>query len=739
MPVSNETSISGPYYPNGANLSFPFDFKATAANEVIAVDQDGVTISTALYSVTLDDDEGGALTFAAAPTLDDYAEIYVVGDPALTQPSDFDNAGPSFNPRSVTRAFDRAALRDLKQQRDIDRSIKVPFGETGFSFPGVSDRAGKYQALDALGRAVAASGTGNDPNLRADLAAVGGGALMAFIEAGAGAQVADVQEAIRQAGVYLVRYLEEGEEDHTAAFAKASAAAQALKLPLIVTGGPLYRVSGWVIPRAGGGIDIRIADHVTLKLPDDAGPSATILTIKADNTRLVGGSFDGNIDVLDDGDRYCIKAFSEVVGTPISGVILSPRFAGNCSGEGIFVLGAHNTHAIGVRTANTGLNGISFVTGNTAVPGYDTDIVDCSIQYCESDRRMVAAPANQGGLKFYEYGVSATAKEIIRCTIFQSRSFLSEDHDDGAAGNVGLEIWGRGRDNKIVSSHAEGGSIAFSTAKGNHSAIIIGCTGRRAKHIIFETAAAHDQQIIGGIADCDDFTGTGVSLDFQLIAVEPVLAMACHGVEILKPAVRGILAIAPAPTTPNVWRGENINASAEIHFGTSANAHAVDIQNIKGGSIDVYVDGNDADGSKGVVAAGCRSLSIKVKARRMDSQIVQLLRTTAGESDYIHIDVESLDGTGGLCQLANGGGGSFGNACTLRARGTFYYSVFNPSFDRLSEDDGYNVLSGGICNGTPEGSVVAGPGSMVRRFDGGASTSLYVKEANHTNLGWAGK
>lgn len=133
MPVSTESSISGPYTPNGATTDFAFDFKAVSAAEVVALDQDGAAISTALYSVTLDDDEGGTLSFSVAPTLAEYTQIYVVGDPALTQPSDFDNAGPSFNPAALTRALDRAAVRDLKQQRELDRAPKVAIGASPLS------------------------------------------------------------------------------------------------------------------------------------------------------------------------------------------------------------------------------------------------------------------------------------------------------------------------------------------------------------------------------------------------------------------------------------------------------------------------------------------------------------------------------------------------------------------------------------------------------------------------------
>jgi len=158
MPVFSEVSIAGPYVPNGSTTSFPFGFKATAADEVVAVDQDGAVISPALYSITLDDDEGGALDFSVAPQLADYSQIYVVGDPALTQPSDFDNTGPSFNPAALTRALDRAAVRDLKQQRQIDRTVRVPFGELGFTIAGVASRANKFAAFDDSGNMVPVAG-----------------------------------------------------------------------------------------------------------------------------------------------------------------------------------------------------------------------------------------------------------------------------------------------------------------------------------------------------------------------------------------------------------------------------------------------------------------------------------------------------------------------------------------------------------------------------------------------------
>ena len=46
------------------------------------------------------------------------------------------------------------------------------------------------------------------------------------------------------------------------------------------------------------------------------------------------------------------------------------------------------------------------------------------------------------------------------------------------------------------------------------------------------------------------------------------------------------------------------------------------------------------------------------------------------------------------------------------------------------------VMSG---TGTPEGAITAPVGTLFRRTDGGAGTTLYVKESGSGNTGWIGK
>jgi len=58
-------------------------------------------------------------------------------------------------------------------------------------------------------------------------------------------------------------------------------------------------------------------------------------------------------------------------------------------------------------------------------------------------------------------------------------------------------------------------------------------------------------------------------------------------------------------------------------------------------------------------------------------------------------------------------------------------------FENIASDGDKRKVHIGV--GTPEGAVTAGIGSLYLRTDGGASTSLYVKESTTVNTGWVAK
>ena len=61
------------------------------------------------------------------------------------------------------------------------------------------------------------------------------------------------------------------------------------------------------------------------------------------------------------------------------------------------------------------------------------------------------------------------------------------------------------------------------------------------------------------------------------------------------------------------------------------------------------------------------------------------------------------------------------------------YELFREFAQALNDHDDRSVLTG---NGSPEGVVTASVGRMYTRKDGGAGTTLYVKESGTGNTGW---
>lgn len=282
MPVPTETLIAGPFYPNGSVTAFPFDFKAISADEVIAVSPDGSTIPTALYSVTVNPVAGGSLNFATPPTASEYPVLFVIGRPALTQSANFDNSGPSFNPAALTRAFDAAALRDLRQQVEIDRGLKVPFGEGVPILPPAADRRGRFLGFsDVDGSPVIADGTTAEGILRPDLASTDpdkGAALVGFRRNAAGS-VSRTAESMLQEAVFTPQdfgAVGDGAADDTVALQNALNAARTAEGEFRLTKGT-YRVTGNLF--AYNGIRRIVGQGGTILLDHASGQRSFILAV----------------------------------------------------------------------------------------------------------------------------------------------------------------------------------------------------------------------------------------------------------------------------------------------------------------------------------------------------------------------------------------------------------------------------------------------------------------------------
>ena len=113
-------------------------------------------VSAGSYSVTLAA-EGGTVVMSSPPASGD---LYIFSEPSFLQPVNFASGQP-FLPSVVNDVNDRDVVRALYLKREVDRAPKTPIG---------GGQDGKYPVVEIGGGWGFASGTGNDPALRNDLA-----------------------------------------------------------------------------------------------------------------------------------------------------------------------------------------------------------------------------------------------------------------------------------------------------------------------------------------------------------------------------------------------------------------------------------------------------------------------------------------------------------------------------------------------------------------------------------------
>jgi hypothetical protein len=193
----------------------------------------------------------------------------------------------------------------------------------------------------------------------------------------------------------------------------------------------------------------------------------------------------------------------------------------------------------------------------------------------------------------------------------------------------------------------------------------------------------------------------------------------------------------PAWTVSNAGDIYNTNASGKVGIGTSSPLTLLHIQKedltITASVNDSYIglyEGKsstnayismvgDADKNVGFRFGGVAKLD-KAMVFWDDLNEVVTIRTYNGAAN---VDGLEVDKDGGVVVDGTATGHSKGLG-TLNVKNTIY-------------------LNGGVLwtsgSGTPESAVTAPVGSMYSRTDGGAGTSLYVKESGSGNTGWVGK
>ena len=175
------------------------------------------------------------------------------------------------------------------------------------------------------------------------------------------------------------------------------------------------------------------------------------------------------------------------------------------------------------------------------------------------------------------------------------------------------------------------------------------------------------------------------------------------------------------------------------------------ISNVNGASTMVF--GNLETGSvTNFVLNGSASRGL-TQFRNRAAAATNLFAGSDGGADSWIMETTAVTGTNFNAMAATTTGVAFNNIrgfnqdLVIRARsGGTNIVTFDASdgTDRLIiSDAGVVTIGGGVTiqsgSGTPEGAITAVVGSLYMRTNGGAGTSLYVKESGSGNTGWIGK
>ena len=194
------------------------------------------------------------------------------------------------------------------------------------------------------------------------------------------------------------------------------------------------------------------------------------------------------------------------------------------------------------------------------------------------------------------------------------------------------------------------------------------------------------------------------------------------------------------------------NENGQVPLGADSSALKIDA----GAIIDAVIDASGVTATH-ILRTATTTLSDSAFAMRSPSPVVTLGTRGAANSPAITFFSGAADSGGGDASItATGGNGSSGNgSLTINSGTVAFKGTPRPTVDNAVPSgnlsfrwrETYSVrvyLGAGAAfeasgTGSPEGVLAAPVGSTFRRTDGGANTTLYVKETGTGNTGWVAK
>lgn len=164
----NTTTNRVSYAGNGTTTAFAVPFPFLADTDLVVLertDSTGVEVTKTLtthYTVTGAGGASGTVTMLTAPATGVTLVIY--RDPALTQLVDLVPNDPLPVETAIEQPLDRLTMIAQRARDLVERSLRLPDGDTGFTaadmkIPAKVTRAGNYLAFDVDGKPIASAGS----------------------------------------------------------------------------------------------------------------------------------------------------------------------------------------------------------------------------------------------------------------------------------------------------------------------------------------------------------------------------------------------------------------------------------------------------------------------------------------------------------------------------------------------------------------------------------------------------
>lgn len=338
------------------------------------------------------------------------------------------------------------------------------------------------------------------------------------------------------------------------------------------------------------------------------------------------------------------------------------------------------------------------------------DISDPVISGNRVDRSsLAAATISEGGIKVH----GAAGKVVHRPRI--TNNHVEMPTSPVAAAAVAIETFGGVKRSVISGNTTSGGSIGISCDT-SPSCSVSGNSVVGASLYGIEIVTSDNAAVVANTVDGASLTTRGIAVNGSVLSSK---AVAITGNTVTACAAYGVRSQGAAQITIS---GNTVQLTGSAGIYVSGATYAAVTGNV--------VDDPALTMNDGIFFDGCTWLTCTGNAiSGVDNNGVLIFATTA-ITIRAFVFANAIDISGGSSVSTNLSGGA------VMSSESMVWGNSDGALTLLNQASNVRVVTKA---GTPEGSIVAGIGSLCVRTDGGAVTTLYVKESGVGNTGWVAK